>query len=96
MNAYLVLDISIHDFEKFREYIQQIPRFIEKHCGRYVVQGEQPTVMEGSWSPERLVIIEFPSRENAKAFLKDPDAQSLFEIRHKTTTSKLVLVDGCL
>ena len=96
MNAYLVLDISIHDFETFNEYIQKIPKFIEKHLGRYIVQGEVPTVMEGDWKPERLVVIEFPSSENAKAFLKDPDAQSLFEIRHKSTTSKLVLVDGCL
>jgi len=96
MNAYLVLDFAIHDFESFREYIEEIPKFIEKHLGRYIVRGEEPTVMEGSWKPERMVVIEFPSRENANAFLKDPEAQSLFAIRHKTTTSKLVLVDGCL
>jgi len=52
--------------------------------------------MEGDWNPERIVVIEFPSRDNAKEFLQDPDAQDLFSIRHKTTTSKLVLVDGCL
>ena len=96
MNAYLVLDITIHDFDKFREYINKIPEFIEKHSGRYIVQGEEPTVMEGDWNPERMVVIEFPSRESAKAFLQDPEAQTLFAIRHKTTTSKLVLVDGCL
>ena len=42
-----------------------------------------------------MVIIEFPARRNAEAFLIDPDFQALLEIRHKTTTSKLVLVDGC-
>ncbi|HUO11982.1 MAG TPA: hypothetical protein VMU37_04420 [Caulobacteraceae bacterium] len=34
-----------------------------------------------------------------RAFLADPDAQSLFAVRHATTTtttSKLVLVDGCV
>lgn len=96
MNAYLVIDIAIHDLEAFSKYIQEIPKFIEKHSGRYVVQGEEPTVMEGSWKPERLVVIEFPSKENAKAFLEDPEADSLFELRHKTTTSNVVLVDGCL
>ena len=96
MNAYLILDITIHNFEKFREYVSKIPEFIEKHSGRYIVQGEEPTVMEGDWNPERIVVIEFPSRDNAKEFLQDPDAQDLFSIRHKTTTSKLVLVDGCL
>lgn len=96
MNAYLVLDITIHDFDKFREYISKIPEFIEKHLGRYIVQGEEPTVVEGDWNPERMVVIEFPSSESAKAFLQDPEAQTLFAIRHKNATSKLVLVDGCL
>ena len=66
MNAYLVIDIAIHDLEVFSKYIQEIPKFIEKHSGRYVVQGEEPTVMEGSWKPERLVVIEFPSKDNAE------------------------------
>lgn len=96
MKAYLVLDLTIHDLDKFLEYINRIPEFIKKHSGRYIVQGEKPTVIEGEWNPERMVVIEFPSRESAKDFLQDPAAQSLFAIRHKTTTSKLVLIDGCL
>lgn len=95
MKAYLVLDLTIHNLARFRPYIAAIPTFIEKHSGRYIVQGVQPTTMEGDWTPERMVVIEFPARENAEAFLRDPDAQRLFDIRHKTTTSKLVLVDGC-
>jgi uncharacterized protein (DUF1330 family) len=69
---------------------------LKKHSGRYIVQGVEPTVLEGDWKPERVVVIEFLSRENANEFLQDPDAQTLFSLRHKTTTSKLVLVDGCL
>jgi uncharacterized protein (DUF1330 family) len=94
MKAYLVLDLSIHDLPGFAPYIAAIPAFIAKHGGRYIVQGEEPTVMEGDWAPERMVILEFPSRENATAFLADPDAQALFAVRHRTTTSRLVLVDG--
>ena len=95
MKAYLVLDLTIHDFTAFRPYIASIPAFIEKHSGRYIVQGAQPTPMEGDWRPERMVVIEFPARENAEAFLSDPDCQALFRVRHETTTSRLVLVDGC-
>lgn len=49
----------------------------------------------GDWTPELMVVLEFPSRDAAKAFLKDPDAQPLFAVRHQTTTSRLVMVDGC-
>jgi uncharacterized protein (DUF1330 family) len=95
MKAYLVLDLSIGDFVGFRPYIARIRAFIAKHSGKYIVQGAQPTTIEGDWKPERMVIIEFPEREKAEAFLNDPDAKNLFKVRHATTTSKLVLVEGC-
>ena len=95
MKAYLVLDLAIHDLAGFAPYIRSIPAQIEKHAGRYIVQGVEPTPIEGDWRPERMVIIEFPSRENAEAFLSDPDCKALFRIRHATTTGRLVLADGC-
>ena len=95
MKAYLVLDFSINDFAGFRKYIAEIPAFIAKHSGKYLVQGVQPTIIEGDWKPDRMVILEFPEREKAEAFLADPEIKDLFKVRHDTTTSKLVLVDGC-
>ena len=59
------------------------------------MQGVEPETMEGDWRPERVVILEFPSKEKAKEFLVDPGAQSLFALRHESTTSKLILVEGC-
>lgn len=94
MKAFLILDFTILDMEKFAEYIDKIPAFISKHDGKYIVRGVVPTVMEGDWEPERVVVIEFPTKENAQSFLSDPEAQSLFELRHKTTVSKLILVEA--
>ena len=65
MKAYLVLDLSVSDFGGFRKYIAEIPEFIAKHSGKYLVQGVQPTIIERDWKPERIVIIEFPQRKNA-------------------------------
>jgi uncharacterized protein (DUF1330 family) len=95
MKAYLVLDLAVNDFTGFRRYIAEIPAYIAKHSGRYIVQGAEPTPIEGGWTPQRMVILEFPARANAEAFLEDPDIQDLFKVRHETTTSRLVLVDGC-
>ncbi|MDP1582062.1 MAG: DUF1330 domain-containing protein [Bradyrhizobium sp.] len=95
MKAYLVLDFSINNFDGFRSYIAEIPAFIARHQGKYIVRGVEPTIIEGDWKPERMVILEFPEREKAEAFLGDPEILDLFKVRHDTTTSKLVLVDGC-
>jgi uncharacterized protein (DUF1330 family) len=96
MKAYLILDIEVHDLNVFRSYTSEIPGFVKKHCGRYVVLGGEAETIEGDWKPQRVVIIEFPSKENAHEFIKDPDAQPLFAIRHKSTTSKVVLFEGCM
>ncbi len=95
MNAYLILDFTVNDLGGFMEYVRKIPAHIEKHGGRYIVQGVEPTVMEGDWQPERVVVLEFPSTQHARDFLDDPEARVLFSIRHNTTTSKLILVEGC-
>jgi uncharacterized protein (DUF1330 family) len=95
MKGYLVLDLSIKVLDGFMEYAEKIPAFIDKHGGRYIVQGVVPEKMEGHWIPERLVILEFPSTEKAKEFLADPEAQDLFALRHRTTDSQLVLAEGC-
>ena len=51
MKAYLVLDLTIRDFAGFGPYIAAIPAFIEKHSGKYIVQGVVPTTIEGDWRP---------------------------------------------
>ncbi len=95
MKAYLVLDFAVHDLPGFMPYVEAIPAHIARHGGRYIVRGVEPIVMEGDWKPERLVILEFPERANAEAFLADPTIEDLFKVRHTTTASKLILVDGC-
>ena len=95
MKAYLVLDLAVNDYGGFKRYVAAIPAFIARHSGKYIVQGVRPTTIEGDWKPERLVIIEFPEREKAEAFLRDPEIQDRFKVRHDTTTSKLLLADGC-
>ena len=94
MKAYLVLDFAISDMPAFMAYAAAIPAQMATHGGRYIVQGAAPTPIEGGWAPEHMVILEFPTRQNAEAFLSDPQSQELFKIRHATTLSKLVLVDG--
>ena len=56
MKAYLVLDLSVNDFGGFRKYIAEIPAFIAKHSGKYIVRRVQPTTIEGDWNSQRMVI----------------------------------------
>ncbi|WP_296595099.1 DUF1330 domain-containing protein [Phenylobacterium sp.] len=94
MPAYLVLDLTVNDLRDFLPYVEAIPAFIARHGGHYVSKGAKPVTLEGDWAPQRLVILEFPSSRHAQAFLADPEAQDLFARRHRSTTSRLVMVEG--
>jgi len=94
MKAYLILDISISDVAAFMEYVEKIPDFLNKHKGRYLVEGATPEVLEGEWKPEKIVILEFQSEDHANSFLSDAEVKALFAIRHNTTKSNLIRVSG--
>jgi len=94
MVAYLIADITVHDLEQFMEYVRQVPAFVEKHGGQYRVRGGEPESQEGSWQPQRLVIIEFPSKDDALAFLNDPDYQPIAAIRHAAASTSLIVAEG--
>jgi uncharacterized protein (DUF1330 family) len=95
MKGYLILDFTITNMEEFLEYAEKIPAQIEKHQGKYIVKGVEPENIEGSWLPDRLVILEFATEKNAKEFLADPACKELFKLRHSSTTSKLIFAAGC-
>lgn len=94
MKAYLIADITVEDPETFKLYREKVPAIIEKHQGRYLVRGSECERAEGHWQPQRMVIIEFPTRKQALAFLQDPDYQPVAALRHASASSNLVIVDG--
>jgi uncharacterized protein (DUF1330 family) len=94
MTAYLIAMMDVNDGAAYEEYRDKVPAFIAKHGGRFIVRGGAADVVEGSWPPGRIVVLEFPDYAAAQAFVADPDYQPVAEIRHRTATSHLWLVDG--
>ena len=93
MSAYLIANIALHDAEQYKEYIEHVPALIEKHGGQYLVRGGRSEVLEGSWSPARLIVLEFPSRDAALAFYNDSDYAPFKALRQSVSTTDLILVD---
>jgi len=97
MKAYLLIDLNVTDLEGFMVYAGRIPEMIQKHHGRYLVQGVAPTVIEQTDSEEyeRSVVLEFPDRTSAQGFLEERSHSDLHDIWARTTKSRILLVDGC-
>lgn len=94
MTAYLIADVEVHDRDAYATYTKQVPATVEAHGGRYLVRGGAVEVLEGSWSPKRCVVLEFPDMAAFKAWWDSPEYVPLRALRERSTTSHLVVVQG--
>lgn len=94
MVSYIVADIEITDPDEYQKYAQQTAATLEGYGGKFVVRGGQPETLEGEWKAKRIVIIEFPSIEQAKAWYDSPEYSAIKGIRQRSTISNILLVHG--
>jgi uncharacterized protein (DUF1330 family) len=94
MTAFVVVDITVQDAEAYEEYKRLAPPSIAQYGGRYIVRGGPTTVLEGSWSPSRLVILEFPTADAARAWWSSPEYAAAKALRQQCAGADMVLVEG--
>jgi uncharacterized protein (DUF1330 family) len=94
MPGYVIAELEITDPAGFEEYRKQVPATIQKYGGRYVVRGGTTQTLEGDWQPKRLVVLEFPSVEQARRWYDCEEYRGPKALRIKTTRSRVVLVEG--
>ena len=94
MTAYVILDIEVTDPEGYKEYVALAPDSVKLYGGKYIVRSGPNETLEGDWHAKRLVILEFPSVEQAKAWLNSPEYKPVRALRHKYARSNMVVVEG--
>jgi len=94
MSAYLVSLIRITDPERYQEYIPISTSAVAKYGGRFVVRGGAPDSMEGSLGSNRVVVVEFESREQAKLFYDSPEYRLAREVRAGAANFNTCIADG--
>ena len=92
--AYLVVDAKSSDPEKMAEYRRLSTLAVEKFGGRFIVRGAPYEVLEGSWQPQRLVVVELPDMATARAFYDSPEYVAARQARAGVSSFDMVLVEG--
>ena len=92
--GYLVASLEVADDAAYEPYRLQVPALIERHGGRYLVRGGPFEAIEGAADFSRLVVVEFPSTEAARAFYGDPDYQRIISHRTDNARGTLIIAEG--
>ena len=95
MAAYLLVEAKLSDPLAYEKYKTLAQAAIAQYGGRYRVRGGDVEVLEGDWSkPERLVIVEFESTEQAKTFYHSPEYQAARAVRKDAAEMNILVVEG--
>ncbi len=93
MSAYLIVEHIITDASKFEEYRIKVGSLIAKYGGCYLTKGGTHRMPEGGhWTPERVVIIEFPDMTALNAWYTAPEYAPLIALRKQCTSEMDMLI----
>ena len=94
MPAYIVVEVEVHDQERYEKYKSMVPPSLAGYGGRFLVRGGKVETREGDWSPQRFVMVEFPSLERAKAWWSSTEYAEAKALRQATATTQMIVVEG--
>ena len=96
MPAYVLALVNVNDPVKYQEYGKRAGPALAQHGGRFLARGGAKTVVEGDIPFARVVISEFPTVEQAKAFYHSVDYQDARSHRLGAADFNMVIVEGFL
>lgn len=94
MSAYIVVEVEVHDPQNYENYKQLVPASLAAYGGKFIVRGGNYETLEGQWTPQRLVILQFPNTETAKAWWSSAEYAAAKELRQLTAYTKMILIEG--
>jgi len=92
--AYVVIEISVTDAPDYENYKRAIEPIILAHGGRYIARAGRAETIDPPAPAGRVVLLEFPSFDSAMAFEKAPETLAASEIRHRSSKSRIYVVEG--
>ena len=94
MAAYVIVEIDILDPIGFADYRKAVVPLVQRFGGKYVAVSDRVETLEGTWRPQRIVMIEFESLKRAKEWFTCEDYRPLCKIRNRSAKTKIILTEG--
>ncbi len=94
MSAFVIANVDIQDPARYAEYVKLTPGSIAPFGGRFIVRGGRAERIEGTVTVHRIVLLEFPSYDQAKAWYDSEQYRVARAIRQSASVADLILVEG--
>lgn len=93
-SAYILANVDVTDPQQYEQYKKLSSIAMQAHGAEVCVRGGKTEVLEGDWTPGRLVLLKFPTAQQAKAFYTSAEYQAAKAAREGAAVMRMVLVEG--
>ncbi|PIM53484.1 hypothetical protein CS062_09135 [Roseateles chitinivorans] len=94
MPAFIIADVTVTDADQMAKYREWSTKAMQEHGAEVLVRGGTIEVLEGDWTPSRLVVLKFPDRATARRFYDSETYQHAKSLREHAGVMRMVVVDG--
>lgn len=94
MTVFALAQLSIHDHEGYDRYVARFMDVLAPYRGRLLAADDAPTVIEGSWPHEKVVLLEFPDQAELERWSTSPEYVEIAQDRVASTTGCVLMVRG--
>ena len=94
MPAFVIVEIEVRDPEAYETYRSLVPASLDAYGGKFIARGGATESLEGDWTPERIVVLEFPSLERARQWWASPEYRDAKAIRMRAARTRMIAIEG--
>lgn len=94
MNVYFIAQIQITDESVYQKYLNSASEIFEKYNGKYLAVDDMPICLEGFWDEARIVLIEFPTKEDFNTWYCSDEYQQILKHRLEGAMCNSILISG--
>ena len=95
MTVYMIIEAKeVWDPKSYGDYCRQVPDCVQRYGGKYLAKDMAPQKVAGDWSPSKIVIIEFPSKERFQAWWSSAEYAKLKPLREGAAKVDAIIVSG--
>lgn len=96
MAIFFIVNIEIpdkDDRDKYNEYIAKVKPIVESYGGTYIVRSEDISLFAGNKAPDRIIIIQFETREQLDQCFASEEYTKVKDLRESTVKTSAFIVE---
>lgn len=79
--------------KEYVDYMKKVVPIVEKYNGRYLIRSEKITALNADWKPDRVIIIEFETKEHLEKCFSSEEYKSIACLRENSVVSNAIIIE---